>query len=325
VLTMARKTIACIDIGRTKTSIALAEIDGFVIDIIELPTQLELGPFQILEEIVNKLDTMFQETKSTPMILGVCCPGPLDIERGLVLSPPNLPGWTDFPLVELIHRRFEVPVVFDNDANAAALGEYKFGVGRGIDNLVYVTVSTGIGGGIIVNGQLIQGVGVGAGEIGHITVLPDGPLCGCGARGCLNAISSGNAIATNARQRLIEGNASILKSMVTDLENITAQIVAEAAIRGDLVARQVWDEAVYYLAVGIGNVVVTLSPEAVVIGGGVSASNDLLLTPLRRLILERTKILPVERIAILQAGLGANSGIYGALAMAAEKLGSSDG
>ncbi|HWS87939.1 MAG TPA: ROK family protein, partial [Pyrinomonadaceae bacterium] len=239
---------------------------------------------------------------------------PLSRDRGLILSPPNLPGWDEFPVAALVRERLGVPVLLDNDANAAALGEREYGAGRGADNLVYVTISTGIGGGIIVNGRLVHGVGDAAGEVGHMVVEPGGPPCGCGARGCLEALCSGTSIARRAAERLAGGGrTSMLLEGGGGLEGITARAVAEAARAGDAVAGEVWDETVAYLALGLGNVVAALAPEAVILGGGVSTAGDQLLVPLRERIRRSVKIAPVEEVRIVQAELGGDSGAYGAL------------
>jgi glucokinase len=244
--------------------------------------------------------------------IGIGCGGPLDRQRGLILSPPNLPGWDKFPVVELLQNHFRVPVLLDNDANVAAIGEHQHGAGRGIHDLVYLTISTGIGGGVIVADRVLYGVCDGAGEIGHITILPEGPVCGCGARGCLESLCSGTSIARRAREKISSsGQETILRA-----SEISAKTVAEAAGNGDGLAGEVWDETIYYLAIGIANVLNTLAPEAVILGGGVSLAGEQLFQPLREQVRNRVKILPADKIRILQAQLGGDSGIHGALILA---------
>src|SRR5215213_2964392 len=173
-----------------------------------------------------EIERMLSKTGSRLAAAGIGCGGPLDRRRGLILSPPNLPGWDEFPVVKLVEERLGVPALLDNDANAAALGEHRHGAGRGYRHLVYITISTGIGGGVIVRGELVHGVYDGAGEVGHMTVLPGGPECGCGGRGCLEALCSGTSIARRAREKLTEGEASSLSS-VSPAE-VTGRAVAEA-------------------------------------------------------------------------------------------------
>ena len=307
------EAIAGIDIGGTKVAVALADANGELLSKTRIPTRIALGPHRVLEDAAQEIERMMRETGTRPVAVGVGCGGPLSRERGLILSPTNLPGWDEFPIVELLEKRFGVPVLLDNDANAAALGEHEHGAGRGLRNLVYVTISTGIGGGVIVNGELVHGVGDGTGEVGHITVDPDGVPCNCGARGCLEAICSGTNIARRAKERLSQGAQSSMTDMAGGIDNVTAATVAVAAREGDQLACEIWDETIRLLAIGINAIAVTLAPEAIIIGGGVSAAGDGLIVPLRRQLRERLKIVPAEEIRLLQAALGGDSGIHGAL------------
>ncbi|HEX9918682.1 MAG TPA: ROK family protein [Pyrinomonadaceae bacterium] len=310
---MTHDVIAAIDIGGTKIALGLAGLDGpKPLPFRRFPTRVERGPRPIIDEAINELERMAGETRARIVAVGVGCGGPLDRGRGLILSPPNLPGWDEFPIVTQIRERFGVPVLLDNDANAAALGEHEYGAGRGLRNLVYITISTGIGGGIIINHQLVHGTGDGAGEVGHMVVAPGGPACGCGARGCLEAFCSGTSIARRAAERLARDvRPSTLRE--SGAAGITAHSVAEAARAGDALACEVWDETIHYLALGLSNVIAALAPQAIIIGGGVSAAGDQLLSPLRGRVRELVKIMPVEQVRILQASLGGDSGTYGAL------------
>lgn len=200
-----RKVTAGIDIGGTKIAVALAEKNGAMIFRERFPTQTARGAAKILAETIERLTDSAKSLEAEIAAVGVGCASPLDLERGLVMSPPNLPGWDEFPIVDILRNKFQVPVVLDNDANAAAIGEHFYGAGRGFENLVYITISTGIGGGVIVDNKLVHGVGDGAGEIGHLCVEPSGFECNCGARGCLEAICSGTAIARRARMAILGG------------------------------------------------------------------------------------------------------------------------
>jgi glucokinase len=319
---MSTEAVAGVDIGGTKIAVALADTGGRVISLSRFATRIELGPYRILDNAVKEIERMIDETAARLIAVGVGCGGPLDRERGLILSPPNLPNWDEFPVIELLEKRLGVPALLDNDANAAALGEYRFGAGRGLRNMVYITISTGIGGGIIIGGKLLHGINDGAGEVGHITVLPEGPQCGCGARGCMEAICSGTSIARRARERLSAGAQSSLRETGARIDEVTAKAVAEAARDGDPLAVEIWDETIYYLAIGMSNIVNILAPEAVVLGGGVSTAGEQLLEPLRQHVRSRTHMLPPEKISILQAALGGESGIYGALILGQLGIGS---
>jgi glucokinase len=309
--TLSDSCVAGIDIGGTKIALAVATHDGRILEAARFPTRVEHGPRAILERVFTELDAMRERNGARLAAIGIGCGGPLDRVRGLILSPPNLPGWDEFPIVALSEERFGVKALLDNDANAAALGEHRHGAGRGLKNFVYITISTGIGGGVIVRGKLVHGVHDGAGEVGHMTVLPDGPLCGCGARGCLEALCSGTSIARRARERLATGEESFLSSL--DHGELTAQAVALAASAGDELASKVWYDTIRHLSVGVGNIFNALAPEAVIIGGGVSTAGEQLFEPLREQVRARVRMLPPEKINIPQAALGGDSGIHGAV------------
>jgi len=310
--TLSDQCVAGIDIGGTKIALAVADVEGRVLQKTRFPARTaERGPHAIIEEALVGIERMLGKTGLCLAAAGIGCGGPLDRQRGLILSPPNLPGWDEFPVVRLVEERLGVPALLDNDANAAALGEHRYGAGRGYRDLVYITQSTGIGGGVIVRGELVHGVYDGAGEVGHMTVLPDGPACGCGGRGCLEALCSGTGLARRARERLAAGAASSLSAL--SLSEITGRAVAEAARAGDAVAGAVWDEMIHYLAVGVGNLFNVLAPEAVVIGGGVSEAGEQLFGPLRERVRARVRMLPPEKINILQASLGGDSALHGAV------------
>ncbi|MGI8467394.1 MAG: ROK family protein [Pyrinomonadaceae bacterium] len=317
---MNEKAVAGIDIGGTKIAVALETLDGKKLASRHLPTKVELGPYRIMEDVARTLRRMLKKTPESELVaIGIGCPAPLDIERGLVCSPSNLRDWIEFPLVKMIENTFDVKTLLDNDANVAALGEFYYGAGRGFENILYVTISTGIGGAIINRGKIIQGIGGAAGEIGHTIVMPTGgEICGCGGRGCLETVGSGKSIARRARERLASGGETSLMRDLTgnDLNAITAEIVVEAVKRGDRIAQEIWDEACRFIAVGIGNAINLIAPEAVIIGGGVSSAGELLLEPLRKLLKENVRLIPTEKISIKRAALGKDSGVCGALVLA---------
>ncbi len=313
---MNDKVVAGIDIGGTKIAVALETHAGERIAARRLPTEVQLGPRKILENISQTIGEMLAETETKLTAVGIGCPGPIDIERGLVLSPANLPDWIDFPIVELIQKRFGVPISLDNDANAAALGEYFHGAGRGFRDVFYVTISTGIGGSIICEGQVHHGVQSGAGEIGHTIVKSNGFRCRCGTHGCLETIASGTGIARRMRETLAAQNGKSTEN----LAQITTETVVEAVKKGDQTAQKIWDETIKYLAIGIGNAITLIAPEAVIIGGGVSESGELLLEPLRREIGKNVSMVPIEKVEILKASLGSESGVCGALMLARRAL-----
>lgn len=310
--------IAGIDIGGTKIALALAAPNCEIVCRATVPTLVEQGAARIFDRMLARLEEMREQQNAQISKIGVGCAGPLDLKRGVAVSPPNLPGWNDFPIVQTIRERFGAPVVLDNDANVAALAEQRFGAGKNLQNLIYITVSTGIGGGVIADNRLLHGLTGNAGEVGHIVVMPGGVECGCGARGCLEAVCSGTGIARRFRARIETGAKSVLTEKFENISQITAKHIAEAAAANDCLASEIWDETVFYLARGVGNIIVMFEPEAVILGGGVAQTGDLLFKPLRELVKNQIKIFSTENIKILPAGLGADSGIYGALALVAD-------
>ncbi len=314
---MKNNVIVGIDIGGTKIAIALQNSTNERISYKTIPTKLETNPHKILDNIEINVKEMLRETHSKLTAIGLCTPGPIDIKNGLVLSPTNLSNWVEFPIVEILEEKFQVPVVFDNDANAAALGEYFYGAGKGFESILYVTISTGVGGAIVLGGKIYHGVADSAGEIGHTIVKPDGIICGCGTRGCLETIASGTYIARRAKEKAKE-NGGKLNGVGVD--EITAKLVIEAVGQGDQTAKLIWDETIKYLAIGIGNAITTIAPEAVVIGGGISLAGDILFKPLYSHLRQNVKMLPIEDVIISRAKLGAESGIYGALILAKQSL-----
>ena len=310
-----KKVIAGIDIGGTKTAVALESLSGERIAARRLPTRADA--FETVGRISNAIEAMLDENRAEIVSVGIGCPSPLDIEKGLVMSPSNLQDWDNFPIVKLFRERFEVPVVLDNDANTAALGEYVHGAGRGYRNIIYITVSTGIGGGIIIGGEIFHGVSAGAGELGHTIVQPDGVRCNCGSRGCVETICAGVHIARRAQERLASGESSLMNEMTANISEVSAKTVVEAARRKDKLAVEIWKETCRFLAIGIANSITLLAPEAVVIGGGIAAATgEMLFAPLRALIPNFVSMIPMDKINILPAELGSESGVCGALVLA---------
>ena len=312
---MNDQVVAGIDIGGTKIAVALQTHEGERVASRRLPTEVALGPARILENVSLVIEEMIAETSIKLSAIGIGCPGPIDIQNGLVMSPVNLPDWNRFPIVEIVENRFGVPVILDNDANAAAFGEYFHGAGREFQDMLYVTISTGIGGAIICGGQIHHGVQSGAGEIGHMIVKSDGVKCRCGTFGCLETIASGTGIARRMREMLASQNGRNAEKY----QHITTENVVEAVKNNDETARKIWDETIKYLAIGISNAITLIAPEAVIIGGGVSSAGELLLEPLRREIRKNVTMLPIEKVEILKASLGSESGVCGAL-MLAQKI-----
>jgi glucokinase len=250
------------------------------------------------------------------IVVGIGCGGPLDPWRGIVHNALNNPGWIDVPIVARIEAELGRPAFLDNDANAAALGEHRFGAGRGVADLVYLTISTGVGGGLVLGGRLYHGENGNAGELGHISVqVQGGRPCHCGSIGCLEAYCSG----TNIAVRLLEAVAAGGESVLSGRAEVTARDVADAARAGDPLARRVWDETMTLLGGGIVSIVHAFNPRLVILGGGVTGAGDLLFDPVGRIVGERAMPWLAQPLRIVPAELGDRTGVLGAVAVALER------
>jgi glucokinase len=244
--------------------------------------------------------------------IGVAVPGPTDPFQGVLFSAPNIHAWVNIPLAKLLQERFGVPVVMGNDANLAALGEWKYGAGIGHHHVVYLTISTGIGSGIIIDDRLLLGTRGLAAELGHVTVLPEGPLCGCGQRGHLEALASGPSIARWVTEQISDG----VPTSLSQLTKITAKLVAEAARSGDALALQAFNRAGTFVGQSLADILHIFNPTIVIIGGGVAQSGALLMDPLRRAMKRHVMDTHyLESLTLTTAALGDDTGLMGALAL----------
>ncbi len=315
---MAGALYGAIDLGGTKILAVIATDGGQVLARDRRPTPAA-GPDAVLDALAGSLRAAARAADVSPRDLrgvGIACPGPLDLRAGVVSHPPNLPGWEEVPLRRLAQERLGVPVVLENDATAAAIGEHAFGAGRGTAHMVYVTVGTGIGGGIIGDGRPYRGKGA-AGELGHVIVLADGPLCGCGNRGCVEALASGTAIRRRARELLDAGRAPVLRRLLAEGEGPTAEAVHRAALGGDEDCRRLLAEAGHYLGVALASYANAFDPEAIVLGGGVLQAGEMLLAPAREALWSLA--LPQVRrgLRLATSALGPLAGALGMVAILA--------
>jgi len=256
-----------------------------------------------------------------PAAVGVSFGGPVDAVTGTVRLSPHVPGWEDLPLREMLEAEFGAPASVDNDANVAALGEHRFGAGRGYDSLLYVTVSTGVGGGWILHGRPWRGANGMSGEIGHTVVDPGGPVCVCGKRGCVERLASGPYIAQRARQWLKAqpGRGQVLRDLAGhDPQVVTAQLVSQAAARGDELAWEALQVAARALGVGIGNAANLVNPQRFVLGGGVTKAGERFWEVIRRVA--RETALPEVHVDVVPAALGDDAPLWGAAVLAEECL-----
>ncbi len=304
-------TFVAVDIGGTHIRAAAYEEDN-ITPLTHKRARSHAKEPDIFDRLVKAIEAVWPKDRSVTAI-GMASPGPLDPDAGVVLAAPNIPEWRDFPLTEKLSKHFGVPAHLDNDANLAALGEWKFGAGRGHHNALYLTISTGIGGGVIVNDRLLRGHHGLAAELGHVIVLPDGPLCSCGFEGHLEALAAGPAIVRYVREQLEAGAKSELRSA----GSLNAREVAEAADRGDALAKSAYQRAGEYLGIGVASFLHTFDPSIVILGGGVSQGGALLFEPFEA-SLQAHVFNPryLENLTITTAALGDDAGLLGALTLA---------
>ena len=322
-MTSGEQPVLTVDLGGTKIMAAVVLSDGKVLSRNYCLTMADKGPEIVIDRVIFAVNKAMAQArlKSSELIgIGVATAGILDMSRGVVTTSPNLPHWHNVPLCDILVEELGIITYIINDASAAALGEHRFGAGRGFDNMIYLTVSTGIGGGIIVDGELYYGADGCAGELGHMTIEVDGPQCHCGNFGCLEALASGWAVARAAITSIKNGErSSIIELVDGKLEDITAETVAVAARRGDRLAADIIAKAANYLGVGLANLVNIFNPELIVIGGGLSKMGGMLLKPARKVLKERAFQLPVNTARVVRARLGSNAGIIGAAAYVFDK------
>lgn len=320
-----KKWIIGVDLGGTNIVVGALPMDGGdgeVLALRSVPTDAQRGAKFVVDRIIGLIQEVRAEVVSerggTPddvAGIGIGSPGPLDRRTGTVINTPNL-GWRNFPLRDLIANAVGLPACLDNDANCATYGEWWLGAAKNVDNLVGLTLGTGIGGGIVLNGEIFHGVSDAAGEIGHMTIDSTGRRCKCGNYGCLEAYASGPAIALRAVEGIEVGAESLLPALVDGrLENVTAATVYEAVVLGDPYANEVMRETAKFLGAGIANIINILNPEMIVIAGGVTRAGDHLFVPLRAEVRRRAFKSAEERCQIVSARLPGTAGVIGAAAV----------
>ena len=300
-----------VDVGGTKIAAGVVSPEGELLKEVRYPSS---GP---KERLMSSIVRAIEAVKDGHEIGGVCLavPGLMLARKNMVVFSPNLPAVEGIPLKEELESRLDLPVTVENDANAAAWGEFRFGAGSEVDHLVFVTLGTGIGGGVITHGILLRGAHGSGGELGHVTIQATGPRCACGNRGCLEALASGTAIGRRAREVASEKPDSALGRLAIR-RRVLGEDVTELAKKGDEVALSVLEEAGLWLGIGLAGFVNTFNPEVVAVGGGVMAAGDLLLDPARREIQLRARSPSRDLVEVQEATLGPKSGVLGAAALA---------
>lgn len=303
-----------IDVGGTNVKIALVNEKVGIVYSNSIPTRAEMGYEYTVNSMKEAIKELLKETNTSAKDvegMGFGFPGQIDCQKGIVRLAPNIPGWVDVPIAEIMEKEFGIPTRVDNDVRCAALGELNFGAGKGCENLVCITVGTGIGSGLIINGKLVRGASNAAGEIGHIKLdMTGGPLCGCGDRGCLEAFASGPSIVAMAEEYIKGGKSTKYRELANP--DITPYVVSVAAQQGDPVAKRIFTIIGEYIGVGLASVVNLLNPEKIIIGGGVAAAGDILMTPIKETLVKRAMPISGGAVEVVPAQLGNTAGVIGA-------------
>ena len=301
-----------VDLGGTKINTAISNQLGEIIAEEVVPTEASKGAEQVIAKIINSIKKVSKNIEADHIkAIGIGSPGPIDAKKGLIVSPPNLPI-RNFNVVEAIKNEFGLPTFLDNDANAATLGEYIFGGGKGCENMVYITASTGVGGGAILNGKIYRGSTSNALEVGHTTVNPSGRACGCGNIGCVESMSSGIYIEKMAKDYLSSG----VTTSLNNYESVTAKEVFKEAENGDEIANQILSETLSYLGIAVANCANIFDPDKIIIGGGVSNGGDIVFEKINEQMQARCLGPIREHCKVEKAQLGGKAGVIGAVALA---------
>lgn len=315
-----------VDLGATNIHSLLVEQDGEILAADSRPTLGQEGRKRTISQILSSIQALREKREelgvSSLLGVGVGSPGPLSVRKGIIYHSPNIPEWENLPLVEILEEKLKLPVFLENDANAAALGEWWKGAGRGVNYLFLLTLGTGIGGGIIINGEVYHGAWDTGAELGHMIIKEGGMTCGCGARGCLEAYASATGVVRRAKAALKQGHSTILTQLIGGkMENLTCELVFEVAKQGDELALWIVEETGRYLGIGVGSLINILNPEMVILAGGMIKAGDLLFNQVRKYARLNSLKASREGVKILPAKLGEDAGAIGAAAMVLKRKG----
>lgn len=309
---MKKKYVVGVDLGGTKIYTALVDLEGNIIKEKTVETLAFEGENVVMGRIIDTINYVIDGTeKNLIKSIGIGSPGPLDVKNGVIIENSNLP-FKNFEIVKTIRETYDLQTYLDNDANVATLGEFMFGAGKGTENMVFITASTGIGGGAVINGKLFRGTTGNALEIGHTIVANEGPRCGCGNIGCAEALGSGTAIGKRAKEAV----ATNVETSLKNYENVTSKEVFKEAANGDRVAKNILETSLNYLGIAVANTITNFDPEKVVIGGGVINGGSIVLDTIRRVVGERALKTFADSCTVEKAVLGGKAGVLGAAALA---------
>jgi len=318
------KLLIGIDIGGTNIKLALMDRSARLKAKRIFSTASFKGKDALIDELVKEINSLLSEfhvTKKDLIGIGIGAPGAVDIRTGRVHYLTNIPNWREVALGDILRKRLKVPVFVDNDVNVMALGELKAGAGRGAKNMLCITLGTGVGGGLILEGKLYRGSSYAAGEFGHVPINIGGPKCNCGGRACVEAYVGNNYIIRDVAARIKKGEKTLIKKMVNgDLLKITPEIIDKAARKGDRFAKEVWVRVGNKVGIGLTGVVNLLNIEKIVIGGGVAEAGKVLFDSIKKTISERAMKLPAKTVKVVKAKLGYDAGVIGAATLVLYEL-----
>jgi glucokinase len=310
-----------VDIGGTKVAAGLVDREGAIKSQTRTPMVANRDAGEGLAAVISAIDVLFaQDAKARTKIrgIGICAPGPLDPHTGVIVNPPNVPCWRNFPLAAEVAKVYDVPVKVENDANAAALAEAIWGAGRGFHHIFYATIGTGIGTGLVCDKRIYNGRTGAAGEGGHMSIDYNGPRCGCGKPGCIEILAAGPAIARRARAKLAADQSSgsnILDLAKGNIDDVTSEMVGHAYADGDPLAKEILQETVKLLALWLSNIVDLLEPDVMIVGGGVVVMLNPFFGDLSKRLVEYCVNSRSREIPLLKAHYGADAGIAGGAAL----------
>ena len=306
-----RQLYGALDLGGTKLRAIVADLEGKVYGEDIRPSETDRGPDAVFDRMTETLAAAASAAAVRIADLGgvgIASPGAIDVNRGVVSEAPQLPGWRDVALAQTMARRFGLPVSLANDASAAALGEHRFGAGRGSRHMLFLTISTGVGGGIIIDGELYEGASGSAGELGHIMIDINGPPCGCGARGCLESLASGTALARRGEELAATGRSPLLAQLREQEGVVTAEAMARAAEGGDEAAQAAFREMGKYLGIALASYVNVFNPQLILVGGGVARSAPLFMDEAEAVMRALAMSEPLKHVRLELGALGDRAG-----------------
>jgi glucokinase len=321
--TLENGCVIGVDVGGTKVAAGFVDRQGEILQHTRTAMNPAGSAAEGLAAVTSAIDALLKmapASRGAVQRIGICAPGPLDPHTGVVLNPPNVPCWRNFPLAAEISRRYGGSVKIDNDANAAGLAEGLWGAGRGYKNVFYATIGTGIGTGILFDGRIYHGRTGAAAEGGHVTIDYNGPLCNCGKRGCIEVLASGTAVGKKARARLTEGmgrQSAMLDLAGGNLNAVTSELVGQAYVAGDPLAKEILLETVEQLTVWLGNIIDLLEPDVMIMGGGVAAMLSPFFDEIRNRLPAWCLNSRCLEIPLVAARYGANAGVAGGAALCA--------